>query len=242
MRRSGIERSLLSGLAGLILSLVPSAAPVRADQSWAPAWKVLAGDGSLHSSTCIGSNASLDCLVDTVVACSAWSEDPEWRADGLPFDHPICDSARGFDGVSAVLVSAPAATQHFLYATDVWTLQNARDWPTDTEGLARQGDQVVDLFSITCAPRTACLARLDPLTPPREILAACPRDYCYGSSRVLTHVDVTMPGADADVFVDPGFSLLTRETDQGWVVIDWYYLSRFGLRDPGWYPDHWKRK
>lgn len=240
MTRPGMTsrmRALVALLGCLVL-----ATPAGADESWAPDWKMIAGDGSVQSSDCIGSSETLDCLVDTVVACSAWSENPEWRADGLPFDHPICEKAPGFDGVSAILVSAPAATQQFLYATDIWTLQRSGDWPTDREGLARQGDQVVDLFSITCAPRPDCLDRLDPLAPPEEMLAACPRNYCYGSSRIVTHVDGSMPGAGAEVFVDPGFSLLTRQTGQGWVVVDWYYLSRFGLRDPGWYPDHWKRK
>lgn len=56
-------------------------------------WRIIAADGDPVSSNCIGDWGSPDCILDSALACMAWSRwvpdpDPWWLA--LLMEHPLC--------------------------------------------------------------------------------------------------------------------------------------------------------
>jgi hypothetical protein len=228
----------------LLFAAATLTAPAVADQFWTPDWKFVPGDGSQPPSDCVGSNATLNCLIDTIVACSAWSEGPEWRADQEFFDHPVCNQAPGFEEISVFSKYGPLPAQLFIYATDHWRLSGPEEWLLFQSdwALARAGDTVVDFFSITCSPDPACLAAR-PASALENAPQLCPRTFCSGGPFVASYGEPT--AADdppAGVYVEPEISLLVRNDADGWRVISWYDSFHYGLNGPQWLPDHWKRK
>lgn len=232
-----------NAIALLIASLV-LAAPAGAEESWVPDWKMIAGDGSVLPSDCIGNTETLDCFIDTLAACSAWSEEPQWRRDGEFFEHPVCQRASGFAGLSILHSYGPAATQLYLYSADIWQLNYAKDWQLAQSDwdLARPGDTVADFFYVACSPNPGCLKAIDSKAPANDVLAACPRAACFGGPVITRQVDSRQPEDGAVLMVIPYITLLLRQGPKGWSVIDWYGSIKHGLGGVDWYPDHWKRK
>jgi len=228
----------------LLLAFFAASSPASAADPWTPDWKMIAGDGSVLPSDCIGSTETFDCFIDTLAACSAWSEGSRWRADDTYQEAPICAAVPSFKGLAVLHSLGPTSTQLYLYSVDPWPLQHREDWLL-SEGswsLTKQGDLVVDFFALTCSPNPGCLETIAPGAPNAEILAACPRTACFGGPEVTMQRDTRRPDEGSVPMVVPYISLLVRQTDLGWAVIDWYGLFKYGTRGVIWYPDHWKRK
>ena len=98
--------TLLSRLTAVALGVaVALGAPVAvAGERFPPppageGWRTLAGDGSVVTSECIGETSSPTCIVDTMIACDAWSPDRPRLHDHVDeswigLDHPVCDVLR----------------------------------------------------------------------------------------------------------------------------------------------------
>ena len=228
----------------LLRALFAASSPAGAGDPWTPDWKMIAGDGSVLPSDCIGSTETLDCFIDTLAACSAWSEATRWRKDAKFYDHPVCTNVPGFEGLSVLWSLGPAATQLFLFRTDVWTLERPQDWLVDKEhwDLARAGDTVIDFFSTTCSPNPRCLSSLGAGTTSEQTLAACPRSACFFGVPSIVSSPVLEPPQNVALYLRPDMTLLVRSTADGWRVIDWYNPLKFGLHGTEWVPNHWKLK
>lgn len=220
-------------LFALLVSLVPTLSAV-ADEAWVPDWKMIAGDGSVLPSDCIGNTETLDCFIDTLAACSAWSEGPEWRADDTYFDAPICAAVPSFKGLAVLSDFGPAATQLYLYAVNRWHLEQPNDWTFDKESheLARAGDIVLDVYPLTCSPNPSCLKSLSEFSSSSDVLARCPRTSCFGQGIYQ------LPSGELETPY-PYITLLVRMEESGWIVVDWYDVSKWRGTEP-W--GHWKRK
>lgn len=223
-----MRTALLSLLATLVLG-----APAVAQIAWTPDWKMIAGDGSVLPSDCIGSTETLDCFIDTLAACSAWSEGPEWRADDTYFDAPICAAVPSFKGLAVLNEFGPAATQLHLYAVDRWQLERPDDWTfnASAHALAKAGDTVLGIYPLTCSPNPGCLKSLSDYSSGTDVLARCPRTGCFGHIYDLFSDELEPPW--------PFITLLVREEASGWVVVDWYSTSKWRGTEP-W--GHWNRK
>ena len=228
----------------LLLALLAASSPAGAADPWTPAWKMIAGDGSVLPSDCIGSTETLDCFIDTLAACSAWSEGIRWREDATFYDHPVCTELPGFEGLSVLSPLGLAATQLFLFRTDVWLLDRPEDWLVDNEywDLARAGDAVIDFVATTCSPDPHCLNSFGAGATKEQILAACPRKACFFGVTNVALSPVPEPSQNATFYLRPGMTLLVRNTLEGWRVIDWYSPLKFGLHGTEWVPNHWKLK
>lgn len=221
-------------LFALLVSLVPTLSAV-ADEAWVPDWKMIAGDGSVLPSDCIGNTETLDCFIDTLAACSAWSEGPEWRADDTYFDAPICAAVPSFAGLAVLSQFGPTSTQLYLYSVGRWQLSNPNEWTPDLAAheLAQAGDTVLDVYTLTCSPDPGCLASLENYSSATVILGHCPRVACFG-------LHVPEPSATGLASPYPFISLLVRRVAAGWAVIDWYGPPAIAPGAKLW--DHWKRK
>jgi hypothetical protein len=69
-------------------------------------WSFVSGDGQKFSSACIGKMRSPQCLVDTMMACGAWSDlDAGWPSETDAeevFNHPICHALQNYPGKPGV--------------------------------------------------------------------------------------------------------------------------------------------
>jgi hypothetical protein len=76
-------------------------------------WNVISGDGQKFSSACIGDLRSPQCLVDTMMACGAWSNvEADWPTEfdaQLFFNHPICRALMNYPKVPTL------GLQSFVY-------------------------------------------------------------------------------------------------------------------------------
>ena len=218
----------------LLLALLAASSPAGAADPWTPAWKMIAGDGSVLPSDCIGSTETLDCFIDTLAACSAWSESPQWRADDTYFDAPICAAVPSFKALAFLNEYGPAATQLHLYSATRWQLEDPSEWTFNkgSQDVARAGDTVLDVYTLTCSPNPGCLESLSDYSSVSEVLTQCPRTACFGASIDLLPSNEAIPSF-------PFITLLVRKGQSGWAVVDWYDISKWRGTEP-W--GHWKRK
>ena len=219
----------------LLLTLLAVSPPAGAADPRTPDWKMIAGDGSVLPSDCIGSTETLDCFIDTLAACSAWSEFPEWRTDDTYFEARICAAVPSFAGLAVLSQFGPTSTQLYLYSVDRWQLASPDEWTpyVASHELARAGDSVLDVYTLTCSPNPGCLASLKDYGSTAEVLAHCPRTACFG-------LRVPEPPVTGLASPYPFISLLAREGVEGWTIVDWYGPPAILPGTDLW--DHWKRK
>ena len=137
-------------------------------------WKVVSGDGTLLTSDCIGVFTSPECVLDTVLACEAWSRVDEVTAvDSYGYEdhwHPICDSLRGQPGnVDSPVRTFGAGSDNpedysYYYKTVPFVVTTGnvppRDAPPYPEGSSCRvcpGDVAVAFPTIICSPDPAII-------------------------------------------------------------------------------------
>ena len=96
-------RLLLSGIASVVLCACAPAArtpTLPAAMLMSDGWRVVAGDRSEMTSDCIGSMKTPLCVVDTMMACDAWSPVDDFGPDDVTANHfdPVCDPLRADPG------------------------------------------------------------------------------------------------------------------------------------------------
>jgi hypothetical protein len=213
-------------------------------------WKLIAGDGSIATSNCIGTYETVDCLADSIAACSAWSEHYGFMLRGepdlFPKPHPLpppradlCLEIPGYVDGGPFFASGPKDTVLHLYKTDRWTLERPTDWnPHPHLNPAEAGDIVLDFEALSCSPDPACLRNVDPFAPADEILARCPRTYCEDTLDVDEGRDAS---GQVVSYEQPIVSFLVRQIGDEWRVIAWYRGGYNGFGGKNWIADHWKR-
>lgn len=139
-------------------------------------WKVVSGDGTLLTSDCVGVFTSPECVLDTVLACEAWSWMDEVTAvdsSGYKyFWNPICDTLRSRPGDAGTGVRSfrggrdnPEDFSYYYKAVPfVLTEGNvpSRHAPPYPEGWSCDwcpGDVAVAYLIISCAPDPAVIGR-----------------------------------------------------------------------------------
>lgn len=144
-------------------------------------WKVVSGDGALLTSDCVGVLTSPECLIDTMITCTARS----WVGPEQGFDYnaahptvgpdlffnPICNVPRsdGRDEDPWIIAAGPGVYHPedfvFYYKTEpfVWTeayLMLKRFIPPTPEGWSCEGcpsDVTIAFPSIRCSPDPALI-------------------------------------------------------------------------------------
>lgn len=86
-------RMMIAGAFICLLALPGAGYATEDDDVTITGWRVVAGDKSEITSDCIGSFATPLCVVDTMMACAAWS-DPSPPYDYGPYWPPVCDPLR----------------------------------------------------------------------------------------------------------------------------------------------------
>ena len=203
-------------------------------------WKTIAGDKSYASSDCIGSNETLECLIDTAVACAAWTNAQNPSGPGDWPNDPICERSELpwlVVGILGYQINWPQEV--VIYGADVWRLEDINQWfggwSPDTK--AALGDWVVDIYALSCSPERKCLEQ-HPFNPSLY----CPPVNCSGG-----HFRPQPTWDDAFVALDqpprnvlsraPTSSLLVREEPEGWRVVEVHILQLEPMRGPFWTPD-----
>lgn len=237
--RMVVSATLLPLLFLCVVSL--RSAPIVVGEEWNPEWNVISGDRKTVSSTCIGTNATPQCLADSAVACGAWSTPIKFSVSGRYEDDPICGRTPGLErgGVAGLTFALPVLMEHH-YLVDFWVL-------TETEMIEspimeypepwQAGDLVADFYAVSCAPEKSCMSAVAS-TDPSEILARCPRTHCSGTPFISRDLD-----GDGSLLFWPWETLILRQSPEGWRVVARYNLANGKMHhDPAWVPKRWKRQ
>ena len=205
-------------------------------------WKVISGDGAEVTSECLGSKETIECLVDTAISCSVWSQGPSVTVDRQIYRDPICDSPGLFyEHLYMGDSSSPKRLTRYLYFTDQWVLKaeditdNILRFAGYSDRTLKEGDTVVDVFAIRCSESHTCSKGTgQPFDP--EYGAGCPIISCGG----FPHQSIEYNGEYYDI---PRFSFIVRQTESGWKIVTPYAAMDAGSDWRGlWKPRHWKRK
>lgn len=204
---------------GLTLSLL--AFVVLAEDRFADGWSVISGDGKVRSSDCIGSNKTMACTIDTVMACGAWSfrrlhdeagaryysEDEEFRMACLNNWVPHYFNAydgRAFEREGLTL----------FYNWRAWEMSDADNWSglrPPPELTARKGDWVVEIEGLSCAlDQLVDGSHAKSTDTPWLSLPDCARRQSF--SIYLPHYGATA--------VYPEYVLVLRGGADSWRVVD----------------------
>jgi hypothetical protein len=211
-------------LAAVLLLLNPAIAPA---DPFGP-WSVMSGDGRLVSSTCLGSNATPECLAETVIACGGFTVSP--LAPGQPLiKHPLCDTPGVKMGANLWPVKFDERLVVSYYTFDMWVLTEADTW---SQGKWRAGDLAVDIYFFSCRPELSCHEALPKDLPPESILAECPPIDCGLSADLESASGRRCPAA----------TYFMRRAAEGWQVVDSYTDFMFVFSGNFWDPAHWYRK
>ena len=228
---------------------------VLAAPGWAGNWTpepdmfTLSGDGSMVSSDCVGKLTSPQCVIDTMMACVAWTPDSAKPGPDFPGGyHPVCDVLRAKPGNTGMVpMIYPTGiwpdpnnvVVHYRIATFPITEDNMTDFdkrrlererrygapPWEIEAYMRPGDLGVAVFLRWCEPNEAChLPEKD--GQPTRYRKDCPFDDCGNENDV-------MPPRMASAVV-------LRQQDEGtWSIVTvftpyrdrvWPYLEDFYRR------------
>lgn len=206
--------------------------------------RALWGEGSVVSSTCIGSDGdihamsrqsrSIQCFVDTMVACDMLQLDqlsPDWTG---PSDmSQLCDSFPPLP----FHVNGQAIMRgmvDFYYSHDTWTISEEdlriTLYPIPDARDMKPGDTVLDIFILRCMPQAECVRQLPEDVPLSVARSSCPRTECRAQ-----------PALEQEYTV-PDMTYFMRQNEATWETLGFY--TDFGVsRMMGpWRPDHWKRK
>lgn len=215
----------------LTLALSLDAASALAAGEPLEPWRMISGDGRLVTSECLGSNATPDCLSDTVLACELFSPPPDYNPDGLYHEHPLCSSP----GVRQLLGTTPMHIDPRLvtiyYSFDRWVLTDADLWYRGDDWKA--GDLAVDVELFACFPRPQCMQDLPAGLRPDEVLGQCPPVQCSFSAAVDFETGRRKPNTTYIMRQDP---------EEGWRIVDMYKDLNIPRDGELWNPAHWYRK
>ena len=222
----------------LLAFLITLAAATDNSPAEAKVWKVISGDGAEVTSECLGSKETIECLVDTAISCSVWSQIMAITADRQTHNDPICDSPGLLYEHDFLVVDTPKRLARYLYFTEQWVLAakdisayfanyGARSW--------KEGDTVVDVFAIRCTAKHTCTkGTVQPFDP--EYGAGCPITFCFG----YPDESVTYDGEEYDL---PNVSFIIRPDGPGWKIVDEYAAIGMGSDlNHHWKPQRCKRK
>ena len=190
----------LAGIAlAFAVALAVSASATAAGDRFPPppageGWKILAGDGSVVTSQCIGQLSSPECIVDTMIACAAWTPARGWPRPSTPDwiggYHPVCDVLRAEPGNPGVWArtflgtpghAGPKDRIYFYRAVPFAITEEMIPWfesDPDDPLHWRAADVAVAVPTVRCLPRDEC--RLNEWTDegPIRYRAACPLHNC----------------------------------------------------------------
>ena len=239
---SRIGKASMRSLLLCALAIIASISRPSSAEDWpAGEWKMVAGGGSPATSTCIGSYDTIECLADSIAACTAGMEYPPYVPEFL--DPPLCLSVPGYKmRYSTPFESwAPQGALLHLYQIDVWALAPDEAWslPELTKVKPRLGDKILDFYTITCSPNPGCLETIDALAPTATILAACPQTFCTSRSTRVPLSDQP-EGPSGLIYEVPAASFLLRPDRGIWRIVDWYSSRLPCMRCRQWLPDHWR--
>jgi len=192
----------------------------------AAVWKVISGDGTEVTSECLGSNETIECLVDTAIACSVWSQGIMVTVDRKHYRDSTCDSPGLLGNHDYLLLNTPKRLTRYLYLTEQWVL-TVEDIPPHFAdyGLRswKGGDTVVDVHAIRCTESYQCSKNTgQPFDP--EFGAGCPITSCSGYPKRPDTYD----GLHYDV---PSVSFIIRKEAPGWRIVDEYEIGRASCRE-----------
>lgn len=194
-------------------------------------WRMISGDGRLVTSECLGSNATPDCLADTVLACELLSPPPNYNPDGLYHEHPLCSAP----GVRQLLGTIPIGIDPRLltiyYSFDRWILTDADLWYLAEDWKA--GDQAVDIELFACFPRLTCMQDLPAGLRADEVLGQCPPVQCTFSAAVDFETGRRKPNITY---------IMRKDADGRWQIVDMYKDLNIPRGAQYWNPAHWYRK
>ena len=156
-------------------------------------WRTVAGDGSVVTSECIGELSSPTCIVDTMIACAAWTPARGWPRPSTPDwiggYHPVCDVLRAEPGNPGVWArtflgtpghAGPKDRIYFYRAVPFAITEEMIPWFEDDPDDPlhwRAGDVAVAVPLVRCLPKPAC--RLTPLgEKPVRYRDGCPLLDC----------------------------------------------------------------
>ena len=202
---------------------------------------MIAGGGGPATSDCIGAYDTVECLADSIAACTAGMEVPPYVPEYV--EPALCSAIPGYTDGVPFYGAGPRRTQLHLYRIDVWELGVGEAWslPNVTDVQAGPGDRVLDFYTITCSPNPGCLKTLDPLMLPGAILAACPQTFCITKDWDANIPDPADPGGEEIVYTNPAGTFLIRPQDGGWRIVDWYSSMLTCMKCPIWLPEHWRK-
>ncbi len=162
-------------------------------------WKAVSGDGSLQTSDCVGLLTSPECLLDTIMACEAWSRVDEITAVNTYGDeyywHPVCYSLRGRPGVAdevSTFEGGSGNPEDFSYyyktVSFALTVENThprrRLYPEGRSCSWCPGDVVVAFLAVICSPDPAIIGQKKDGWPVfGEFPDGSPLSYCVDWSR-----------------------------------------------------------
>ena len=189
-------------------------------------WRTLAGDGSVVTSQCIGELSSPTCIVDTLIACDAWTPYRYWAYDYVDESwlggyHPICDVLRTRPGHgdsnprTLHIGTAIGGPKYVLYYYKVVpfrvTEENLPDWAVGKGSGIRfldwqAGDVAVAVAVVRCVAPPRCQVSEATDEQPARYRDDCPLDAC----RRLT-IEL---------------AAITRRVRDGWAVVDTFQPYR----------------
>ena len=238
----------LAGIAlAFAVALAVSASATAAGDRFPPppegeGWKTLAGDGSVVTSDCIGEMSSPECIVDTMIACDAWTPGRPWLYDyvdesWIGRQHPVCDVLRirpGHGGyaprtLGVGTIGTQAKHRIYFYRTIPFEITEEmipwfsadREDPDDPLNW-RAGDVAVALPTVRCLPKPECRTKEWRYEEPTHYRAGCPLDDC----------EDIVPG-------DGVLAAIVRKEGTGWTIVEafsphrdatWPYLEAFYRR------------
>ena len=207
---------------------VPTAATGRG-------WRTLAGDGSVVTSQCIGELSSPECIVDTMIACAAWTPARGWPRPSTPDwvggYHPVCDVLRAEPGNPGVWArtflgipshAGPKDRIYFYRAVPFAITEEMIPWFADDPDYPlhwRAGDVAVAVPLVRCVPKPECeLSALG--EKPVRYNESCPLDDCndrvYGRN---ASAPILRKDADGWTIV----SIFVAYRDATWPYLDAFY-------------------
>jgi hypothetical protein len=193
-------------------------------------WRVLSGDGRLITSDCLGTNASPECLADTVIACELFSPAPDYNPDGIYHEHTLCSSpgVRQLLGTTPIYIDPRLVT--VFYSFDPWVLAEPDLWYRGEDW--RVGDLAVDVELFACFPRPECMQGLPAGLRAEEVLGQCRPVQCSFSAVVDF----------ATGRRKPSITYIMRQDVNDWRIVDMYKDLNIPRDGELWNPAHWYRK
>ena len=215
----------MRSMARMFVSLVVVTVAIVPAKLEAAEWQEIWGDGTKVDSDCVGSAATPECLVDTLVACDVWSEYPGYYDHDEFRPSPVCSVIGSPAPYGILFVSLPRQLVHYRYRVEPQVLKESDipDWAREGSYFARllntfwrPGDRAMDLWMKHCRPCDDCIKEARK-NPGRVLGAGYRFDVCIEHSIVKTFI-------------------LRRDGER------WRVAGIYNPADPGTRKFYWKRK